>query len=159
MILASSGGTYYSWLYYYGNASKIKTYITDSDGNSRNRGDGPTDLHKHIVRYHDRKWYIDIGDSSATGTYEAYSFVQDTNNLCLGGYNTSSSSHPFKGRIYRVKIWHNDTLQRDLIPASHSSGNGYYDLVTKTFYTRTELIAGPELAVGKGGGKSLPEEY
>jgi hypothetical protein len=36
-----------------------------------------------------------------------------------------------------------------------------YDLITNTFYCplSNTFIAGPELAVGKGDGKSLPEEY
>ena len=39
---------------------------------------------------------------------------------------------------------------------------GMYDLVSRTFKTNAgsgAFIAGPPLAVGKGGGKSLPEEY
>jgi len=52
----------------------------------------------------------------------------------------------------------------DLRPARRDSDGviGMYDLVSRTFKTNSgsgAFIAGPELAVGKGGGKSLPEEY
>ena len=67
------------------------------------------------------------------------------------------------GRFFEVKIWNNQ-LSADLRPAKRDSDGviGMYDLVSRTFKTNSgsgSFIAGPPLAVGKGGGKSLPEEY
>ncbi len=51
------------------------------------------------------------------------------------------------GRIWYVKIWDNDTLVRDMVPAKNSSGVvGMYDTVNNRFYTNAgtgEFVAGP----------------
>lgn len=67
-------------------------------------------------------------------------------------------------RMYYARIWSGNTIGVDLRPARRDSDGviGMYDLVSRTFKTNSgsgSFIAGPELAVGKGGGKSLPEEY
>jgi hypothetical protein len=67
-------------------------------------------------------------------------------------------------KCYSCRIWSGGSLVVDLHPCIQDSNGviGMYDLVSKTFKTNSgsgAFIAGPPLAVGKGGGKSLPEEY
>lgn len=71
------------------------------------------------------------------GTYDG-----DTNNTW--GYG--------KGRIYELKIWEDNTLIRDYVPAKNSSGvAGLLDLVDNSWYpssTSTQFKAGPEIPQG-----------
>ncbi len=55
------------------------------------------------------------------------------------------------GRIWYVKIWDNNTLVRDLVPAKNSSGViGMYDTVNNRFYENAstgEFVAGPVMGI------------
>ena len=62
----------------------------------------------------------------------------------LEGYN------PAIGRIYGTKMWDNENLVRNFIPAKRNSDNvvGMYDTVTQTFFTNAgsgTFTAGPEI--------------
>lgn len=70
----------------------------------------------------------------------------------------------FCGKVYYLTLYNNNNLIGDYRPARRDSDGvlGMYDLVSRTFKTNSgsgTFIAGPPLAIGKGGGKSLPEEY
>lgn len=60
---------------------------------------------------------------------------------------TLSNSHWAKYKVYSCKIWDNDIIQRNLIPAKNSSGTlGLYDAINNTFYTNAgtgTFTAGP----------------
>ena len=82
------------------------------------------------------------------------------------GYNNGGSvdSRHMSCKLYAFKGFNLNTLALDYRPARRDSDGviGMYDLVSKTFKNNSgtgTFIAGPELAIGKGGGKSLPEEY
>lgn len=79
-------------------------------------------------------------------------------NFYIGGVNGGGTGN---AKFYYVRLWSDaNTLVRDMIPAINSSNVvGMYDVCGNTWYACTGAIAGPPLAVGKGGGKSLPEEY
>lgn len=77
-------------------------------------------------------------------------------------FGSTSSSYYLSGRCYYIKIWNSESLVRDFVPCINSSNVvGLYDLVERQFYSPSSnvLKAGPELAIGKNGEKSLPEEY
>ena len=87
-----------------------------------------------------------------------------TLNVYVGAVNNNGSTITGNSRIYSYKLWNGNTLTLDLRPAKRDSDGaiGMYDLVSRTFKTNSgsgTFIAGPPLAIGKGGGKSLPEEY
>ena len=94
---------------------------------------------------------------SYTGSKAMYLFA-----LNDGG---SIDNRKWIGKCYYFAICNgNGALQVDLRPAKRDSDGaiGMYDLVSRTFKTNAgsgTFIAGPPLAIGKGGGKSLPEEY
>lgn len=98
-------------------------------------------------------------NNEVTGSFTAMSNTTDTIRVF--------KSDDFAGgywKCYYFRIAKDNVLQVDLIPARRDSDGaiGMYDLVSRTFKTNSgsgSFIAGPELAVGKGGGKSLPEEY
>ena len=58
-----------------------------------------------------------------------------------------SNSNWAKYKVYSCKIWDNDIIQRNLIPAKNSSGIlGLYDAVNNVFYTNAgtgTFTAGP----------------
>lgn len=77
---------------------------------------------------------------SGTGTLEQASSPM----LLLG------SANRYVGKIYYLKLWVDDTLTYDLVPAKRNSDNevGMYDLATGTFYTNAgtgSFIAGPDI--------------
>lgn len=60
---------------------------------------------------------------------------------------TLSNSNWAKYKVYSCKIWDNDIIQRNLIPAKNTSGTlGLYDAVNNMFYTNAgtgTFTAGP----------------
>lgn len=77
-------------------------------------------------------------------TNDSATQVTDTNNpiyLLAGKYSNaqpiSNFDYFYTGRMYYCKIWDNDILVRDFIPAVRDSDGkvGFHDLVTNQFYT------------------------
>lgn len=104
-------------------------------------------------------------NSTSTTTAISGSFTTPTN-LMLGakGNDSGVGDEKLKGKVYHCTVSEGNTPKLDLRPAKRDSDGvlGMYDLVSRTFKTNSgsgTFIAGPPLAVGKGGGKSLPEEY
>ena len=104
-------------------------------------------------------------NSTSTTTTISGSFTTPTN-LMLGakGNDSGVGDEKLKGKVYRCTVSEGNTPKLDLRPAIQDSNGaiGMYDLVSRTFKTNAgsgTFIAGPSLAIGKGGGKSLPEEY
>lgn len=93
-----------------------------------------------------------------------YSGTPSFNNQTIYLFGDTGTSYYLTGRCYYLNILNNNNLVADLRPARRDSDGviGMYDLVSRTFKTNSgsgAFVAGPELAVGKGGGKSLPKEY
>lgn len=99
--------------------------------------------------------------SSSCGTIPAQTYSYT---LWCHHYNSGFVQKAQNARIYYFRLIYQGNLTLDYRPARRDSDGviGMYDLVSRTFKTNSgsgSFIAGPELAVGKGGGKSLPEEY
>ena len=81
--------------------------------------------------------------------------VTNPNNLTFALFGlkysaTTTDNRRFKGRIYYFKIWNNNILIRDFIPALRNSDNvtGLYDLVNNEFYINAgtgTFITGPKI--------------
>ena len=96
---------------------------------------------------------------TSTALTTTYTYHIFTNNN--GGNKTAQASSI---KIYYCDIINNGTQFCELKPCRRDSDGviGMYDLVSRTFKTNSgagSFIAGPELAIGKGEGTSLPEEY
>lgn len=111
-----------------------------------------------------------VNGTTYTGSNSAYTQTTDSftcaNNMFLFAANSAGTATQLdKAKVYRFTASGSDgTLKLDLRPARRDSDGviGMYDLVSRSFKTNSgsgTFIAGPPLAVGKGGGKSLPEEY
>ena len=90
------------------------------------------DLNKHHVSFN--KGEV-VKNFSATETF-----------TCGGPltllYDYSHSQYPMKARLYGCKVWDDDTLVRDLVPALRISDNmaGLYDKVNSIFYPDAAVI-------------------
>lgn len=99
--------------------------------------------------------------SASCGTIPAQTYSYT---LWCHHHSNTFVQHAKNARIYYFRLIYQGNLTLDYRPARRDSDGviGMYDLVSRTFKTNSgsgAFIAGPELAVGKGGGKSLPEEY
>lgn len=150
-------------LYHYTNNNYYAAYIQ-----STNRGKSNLTIAKNDII----DFFLKINMSNNTCSSKlAYDPI--VNNTFTTMTDTTSSIDIFRSgtayaggywKCYYFLITKNDVPQVDLRPARRDSDGviGMYDLVSRTFKTNSgsgTFIAGPELAVGKGGGKSLPEEY
>ncbi len=79
-----------------------------------------------------------------------YTGTTSTNTFTIFGNHSSSTnvSRILNGKIYLAKIFINDELKRDLIPARRDTDDeiGMYDMVSGTFFTNAgsgDFIAGP----------------
>ncbi|MBR6838038.1 MAG: hypothetical protein IKM94_00510, partial [Alphaproteobacteria bacterium] len=72
-----------------------------------------------------------------------------TSNIYIGMISSYTGTNVSKGKVYSFKLYDNDTLVRDFVPAKNSSGViGMYDLVKDVFYTNSvtgTLTARPEM--------------
>ena len=143
MIFANTSGHYF-WLYHYNGSGKISLYI--DNGSGQNHIGGPTkDLNKHTAVWLNKSYYVDnvyIGNQTRT-------LGLTSQQIFLFAYN-AGGSYPYKGKIFRCKIWNNAGIQRDLIPAKRNSDNviGMYDLANRKFYAPTgsgTFTAGPTI--------------
>lgn len=79
-------------------------------------------------------------DTQRVKTYDTMSFT-GAYPLCVGSVNTGGNidNRNYKGEIYAVKIYDNNILQADLIPAVRVSDNavGLFDMVASTFFEQT----------------------
>lgn len=142
MILASSGGNYW-WVYHY--SSLIHCYLDGTDGGQQNLSGPSRDTNKHTAVYQNKTYYVDnVAYNTASGTLGT-----TTQQLYFFAYN-AGGSYPYKGKIYRCKIWNASQLVKDFIPAKRNSDNtiGMYDLVNRVFHAPTgsgTFTAGPEI--------------
>lgn len=79
---------------------------------------------------------ITIGNQSGTVTNTSSTFTT-SNKLVIFGQNSRGTVSTGPYTFYSFKMWDNDTLVRDLVPAMRDSDNvvGMYDLVSDTFLT------------------------
>ena len=89
---------------------------------------------------------ITIGGHSETVTNTASTFTT-TNTLPFFAQNSAGSMSSGKYIFYSFKMWNNNTLVRDFVPAKNSSGVvGMYDKVSGEFFENKgtgSFIAGP----------------
>ena len=88
--------------------------------------------------------YWSIGKKSGMGSSNTVA-----NTFCLGTLG-GNSSYSFNGKYKSCKIYENDILVRDFIPAKRNSDNevGLYDIVNNVFYTNAgmgDFVAGTEI--------------
>ena len=137
-----------------------KHYVYSSNGGSTNNGTIEANvIYEHYASLTSSKGEILANGVSYTGSARN---VTVTNTVTL--FRRGDSNCYWKGKVYFARLWQDNTLKGDWRPCIQDSNGaiGMYDLVSNTFKTNSgsgSFIAGPELAVGKGGGKSLPEEY
>ena len=103
------------------------------------------DLNRHIYELSSDGFYI---DGTLYTTYSnPVSFTTAENITLFGRYNAGTFAYgAFKS--YSLKIYENNNLIRNFIPAKHNSDNvvGMWDTVSKTFFTNAgtgSFIAGP----------------
>lgn len=96
-------------------------------------------------------------------TAPAATFQATTVPLCINTNDNHGfqADHSGNGQVYYMKIWDNNVLMRDMIPARDTvTGKvGLYDFVTDRFFTstnRVECVAGPDLGE-TFTGKALKE--
>lgn len=94
---------------------------------------------------------LDTGWTDTVTTTYSGSLTTPTNLYIgyAGSISGISDIANLQGNIYGCKIWNNDTLIRDFVPARRLSDNvlGMYDIVSQQFFTNAgtgEFIAGPE---------------
>ena len=90
---------------------------------------------RHVIEKNKNKTYIDgilLNEITYTNFTSPVSLY-----VCATNENGSPDGRNFVGFIYSCKIYDNDTLVRDYVPAKRDSDGaiGLYDLVEKKFYT------------------------
>ena len=150
--------------YLYGDGNIISAYASMSDTYNWRWGTlapSPTPIIDSKINYVEQSKNGVKINGVLQSTYSGTPSFNSASSIYLFGHATNSTYY-LTGRCYYFKIWNNGSLVRDFVPCINSSNVvGLYDLVGRQFYSPSSnvLKAGPELAVGKGGGKSLPEEY
>ena len=149
-------------IYHYTNNTYYSEYIQNANKGTQGLTIAKGDVFEYYLQmnmsaktYASRIAYA----SEVTGSFTAMSNTTDTIRVFKsddypGGY----------WKCYYFRIIKDNVSAVDLRPARRDSDGviGMYDLVSRSFKTNSgsgTFIAGPPLAVGKGGGKSLPEEY
>lgn len=102
------------------------------------------DTSRHKLDFNKNNVYL---DETLQYTFTYSNFV-GYGNIYIGTINTSTISSGFNGEIYSCRIYNNDVLIRDFVPAMRKSDNvvGLYDRVSGTFFTNAgtgSFIAGP----------------
>ncbi len=79
---------------------------------------------------------INYGDDGGT-------FEESSTTLKIFGYSTTSSTGTATGKIYRVSLYENDVLKKDLIPCVKVEDGiaGLYDIVNATYIKATNYTA------------------
>ena len=99
-------------------------------------------------------WFIDYKKNQLGNKNNSQSFSSPskyaTLNFILGAWiENGTYYYRITGNVYNCKIYDNDTLVRDFVPARRNSDSvlGMYDTVTQTFYTNAgsgSFVAGPD---------------
>jgi len=126
-------------------------YASFANGSATLSSASVIDNLKHTYKFIKNVFYYD--DYSYTFTQQNFTCVSHA--YLFGVYN-SGTINPSSWRIFDCKIYDNNTLVRNLIPAIRKSDNeiGMLDRVNNVFYTNQgtgTFIAGP--------AKELPSEY
>ena len=110
---------------------------------------GTADTNRHMF-YKDKQYQYLDGVLKGTGTYSSFTCP---GTAILFGFNNAGTPNPtsFPAKIYSFKMWNNETLVRNLVPAKNSSGVvGMYDTVNNVFYTNKgtgTFTAGPVVGI------------
>ncbi len=114
------------------------------------------DLNKHTFGIDTKNGLVYIDntqfDTSQTSNAGANpAFVADNLPIYLFARNSGGVVGYAKAKIYSVKMWNNNELTHDFVPAENSSGVvGLYDTVNNRFYTNAgtgEFTAGPVVGI------------
>ena len=97
-----------------------------------------SNYNKHTYDWNKNSFYID-GTLLDSKTYTAFTCSYKLgifNVLESGNVPTSNTGRYFYGKLYSFKIYDNDTLVRDFVPAKRDSDSKYglYDIVNDVFY-------------------------
>jgi len=100
---------------------------------------------RHVVKLDKGSLYI---DNTFLGSLSL--IISTPKNIWIGALNAETALAKHPGRIYSSKIWDNDILVRNMVPAQRTSDSeiGMYDTVSKTFFTNAgtgTFTAGPEV--------------
>ena len=149
----NNGTSRYGWgeyIYPYGAANKfLWNYggwgvVTNADLNKHTFG---IDTKNGLV-YIDNTQF-DTSQTSSSGANPA--FVPDSLPIYLFARNSGGVVGYAKAKIYSVKMWNNNELTHDFVPAENSSGVvGLYDTVNNRFYTNAgtgEFTPGPVVGI------------
>ena len=149
------GTTDLSWIYGTGiSAPRITAYLSKT-GNQRfgNLTVADTNISANtlITLVQDKGMFNWNGNVKSYGSQNNFTAL---NTLTIGISNGSTSTPSFSGDFYYMKIYENDAMVRDFVPAKRNSDNeiGMYDLAdpnpSTAFYTNAgtgEFTAGPEM--------------
>lgn len=128
-------------LEYYFSSNSLKFYVS-SDNSSAALNAGNFD--QQIVHYEASNKStgieLEVNGSGKQTNSLIYSEGANVTPFTIFAYNDRGTpQYFFNGRIYRLKIYNNDTLIDDFIPSYRNSDNviGLYDIVTDKFYTNS----------------------
>ncbi|MCQ2580596.1 MAG: hypothetical protein MJ164_00275 [Alphaproteobacteria bacterium] len=112
-----------------------------------------------VFKVIDGKFYI---NDTLLIDYSTESFTKSTLNLWL--FSNNGNAKNFRGRIMYTKIWDNNELVRNFVPARRDSDNeiGMYDTVSGIFFTNAgtgDFIAGPVAEIKIATTKMVDEEF
>ena len=101
-----------------------------------------------VVSMNKNGLYVNNSLKAWSGTLTEFN-SNNANPLYLLGDPTASNRYTY-AKLFYMKIYNNDTLVRDLIPAKRNGDNvlGMYDLVSGQFFTNAgtgTFVAGPEI--------------
>ena len=155
MIFAS--GMYqdknHTWLYHYKDANQIGFYIYANNGQEC-PAYTTIDLNIHTFKYMNQEAYF---DGAKRGSTKRSGLA--TSNATLFSYN--GADYSYYGRIYSCKIYKENVLVRNLVPATRNvtGQNGMFDLVDERFFPNLgtgNFVAGN---IMDQGGSLLPSSY
>ena len=125
-------GTAYYFTYGNGSSDIVTSYV--GQPNIRYKWDYDLQRKSYKVYTEDNRQVVNL-----TASQVAFTISSTTTTLtlfCWTNASTGGISAYHSDRVYSYKIYENDTLARDMIPAMNSSSVvGMYDFVTGTFYT------------------------
>ena len=123
--------------------TNIKIYTTNTHVDTNNS----QDLNRHKITLDILNHTFSVDNDSYTMEYNLTGTSYKQYLFAYSRLGQADTVYGFKGKMYSAKIWDNNTLVRDFIPAKDSSGVvGMYDTVNNVFYQNAgtgEFTAGP----------------
>ncbi len=142
------GTTNGSWVYGTGTSNPRITCYLIATGNERfgnvtvtGTGIVPNVINELVQDKHGFNFNGNLVPYTNVGTFTC------SRTLTIGNSNGSTGTPRFSGNFYEMKVYDNDVLVRNYIPARKNSDNsiGLYDSVNNTFLSESALTAGPDI--------------